>query len=396
MRITSVTPIPVTLPTEREPMSFLFVRVETDNGLVGWGEACDSYGCSFAGVLATAVTDAFAPLLVGQDIDSVELHAQRLRAWTRRRLGDDGVAGPARSAIEVALWDVVAQSAGRSVSHLLGRVRDRVAVYASGGFLEEGDVGWHLEQLEPLLSRGVTMVKLRVGPSWASDIATLAAVREALDPTIEMMIDGSEIFTLPTALEVAARLHDLGVRWFEEPIPQPERAAIERLVKRSPVPIAYGEHLYCFDDALDALRRHQLSVLQPDATTCGGITEARRIAQLGASFGARVVPHVCAGPIALAANLHVAASVATIRAIEYPPSLLGAWRSLGRGALVGVEAIVDGMLPVPAGPGLGVELAEDTAAAHGYHPPRRLAGVRDTQLSTVSSPLFPDRFAGDR
>ena len=77
-------------------MSFLFVRVETDAGLVGWGEACDSYACSFAGVLATVVTDAFAPLLIGQAVASPELHAQRLRAWTRRRLGDEGVAGPAR------------------------------------------------------------------------------------------------------------------------------------------------------------------------------------------------------------------------------------------------------------------------------------------------------------
>jgi L-alanine-DL-glutamate epimerase-like enolase superfamily enzyme len=247
-----------------------------------------------------------------------------------------------------------------------------------------------------LLERGVAMVKLRVGPGWADDLATLGAVREALDPGIEMMIDGSEIFTLPTALEVASRLHDLGVRWFEEPIPQPERAGIEELARRSSVPIAYGEHLYSFDEALDALRRGQLSVLQPDATTCGGIAEARRIAQLGASFGARVVPHVCAGPIALAANLHLAASLTTIRAIEYPPSLLSAWHSLGRGAPLGIEAIVDGMLPVPAGTGLGVGLAEETAAAHPYHPPRRLAGVRDTQPSTVSAPLFPDRFAGDR
>ena len=240
------------------------------------------------------------------------------------------------------------------------------------------------------------MVKLRVGPSWRDDLDKLATIRAALDPSIELIIDGSEIFTLPTALQVAARLHELGVSWFEEPLPQPERGAIEELVERSPTPIAYGEHLYSFEQAFDALRRRQLTVLQPDASTCGGIAEARRIALLGVTSGARVVPHVCAGPVSLAANLHLAASVPAIRAIEYPPSLMGAWRSLGRGAAFGVDEIIDGRIAVPQAPGLGVTLADDVAASHQYHPPRRLAGVKDTQSTVTATPLFPDRFAGDR
>jgi D-galactarolactone cycloisomerase len=383
MKITAVTPINVTFPFAREPLSFCYVRVDTDDGLVGWGEACDSYGCTFANVVGTAITDALAPLVVGEDLDTVEPLADRMRAWTRRRLGDQWVGVQARSAVEIALWDLVGKASGRSVASLLGQVRDRVTVYASSVFLEEGDASWHHDLLAPLLERGVRMVKVRIGPEWRHDLRTLAALRGLLDDSIELMIDGSEIFTLPTALAVADALADLGIMWFEEPLPQAQRAGIEELARRSRVPIAYGEHLYGRDDALDALRRGQMSVLQPDAATCGGIAEARHIAALATSYGARVVPHVAAGPIALAAGLHLAASVPHIRALEYPYPLAEAWTTLGVGAELSPAAIVDGSLAVPSGPGLGVDLDEAAAAARPYAPPGPRVGL-------------PDRFNGDR
>ena len=388
--IAAVEPVCVTFPLEREAMSYCFVRVTTGDGVVGWGEACDSYGCSFAGVVAAVVRDAYAPLLVGQSVVDVGVEplAERLRLLTRRRLGDVWVGAQARSAVELALWDVAGQVAGRSVSSLVGRVRDRVAVYASSVFLEEGDAAWHADLLAPVLDRGVTMVKVRVGPEWRADLDTLAELRTLLPPAIELMVDGSEIFTMPTALSVAQRLHDLGVLWFEEPLPQGARAGIESLVARSPVPVAYGEHRFGRDDALDALRRSQLSVLQPDASTCGGLSEARAMASAAASFGVRVVPHVCAGPVSLAANLHFAATVPAIRAIEYPYTMAPAWAALGVGASFAVDTIVDGTIGVPDAPGLGVALDESVAGANPYRPPGgRVAGTRGG---------LPDRFTGDR
>jgi D-galactarolactone cycloisomerase len=388
MIVTAVTPLTATFPFERDPLSYCFVRVETDTGLVGYGEACDSYGCSFAGVLAAVVDQALAPLVVGQEVDSVERLAERMRLFTRRRLGDAAIAPEARSAVEIALWDVLAQEAGRSVSSLLGRARDRVAVYASSVFLEEGPAAWHHELLSPLLDRGVTMVKVRVGPEWRPDLATLAELRGRLPDDVELMVDGSEIFTLPTSLEVAKRLGDLGVTWFEEPLPQNERAGIEQLAAGSPVAIAYGEHLYGNLDALEVLTRRQASVLQPDASTCGGIIEARRMAATGAYFGARVVPHVCAGPVALAANLHVVASTPVIRAIEYPYTMAPSWAAFAPGTPLGPDAIEAGTIAVPDGPGLGVVLDETAVRAHPYRPPGvRVAGSRGG---------LPDRFVGDR
>ncbi|MGD9703194.1 MAG: mandelate racemase/muconate lactonizing enzyme family protein [Acidimicrobiia bacterium] len=383
-----MTALPATLEAGRETMSFLFVRIDTDDGRSGTGEACDSYGCSYASVLAAVVEDVFAPLLVGRPVEAVEPLADRLRLITRRRLGDAWIAAQARSAVELALWDVVGRLHGRSVSAMIGRVRDEVEVYASSVFLEEGPASFHADLLAPLLARGVSKVKLRVGPDWATDLTTLGELRAMLDPTVQLMVDGSEIFTLPTALEVAEALHRIGVRWFEEPLPQSARAGIEALAAASRVPIAYGEHLFGTDEAIDAMRRGQLQVLQPDASTCGGLAEARRMAAAATSFGVRVVPHVCAGPISLAANLHLAATVPAIRLIEYPPSLADAWSTFGRGVDFGTDAITDGMLAVPSGPGLGVELDEQAVCHHPYRGPQaRVAG-------TVGG--LPDRFVGDR
>jgi D-galactarolactone cycloisomerase len=386
--VTSLTPLTATFPFERDPLSYCFVRIETDTGLVGYGEACDSYGCSFAGVVAAAIEQALAPLVVGQELDAVERLAERMRLFTRRRLGDAGVAPMARSAIEIALWDVAGQSAGRSVSSALGRVRDRVDVYASSVFLEEGPASWHLDLLAPLLDRGVRMVKVRVGPAWRPDLAVLASLRDLLPGEVEVMVDGSEIFTLPTALEVARRLADLGVMWFEEPLPQQERPGIEQLASRSPVAIAYGEHLYSAVEAIEVLTRGQASVLQPDASTCGGIGEARRMAATAVAFGARVVPHVCAGPVSLVANLHVAASSPAIRAVEYPFTMAPAWAAFAPTVPLGPEAIVDGAIAVPDAPGLGIGIDEAAVATHPYRPPGvRVAGTRAG---------LPDRFGGDR
>lgn len=387
MLISSVRPVLATYPIAREPLSYCYVRVESTEGLVGWGEACDSFGCTYAGVVGKAVEDAFAPLVVGQDLVAVEPLAERMRLFTRRRLGDQWVAAHARSAVEMALWDLLAKAKGCSVSTLLGRVRDRVEIYASHTFMEEGDAAWHLRLLEPLLARGVGMVKLRIGPRWLDDLRVIEAVRAGLPEGVDVTVDGSEIFTVPTALEVARAFRDLGVRWFEEPVPQVRRRGIDELVRRSPVAIAYGEHLFGVEDALDALERGPIGVLQPDAATCGGIGVARAMAQLGAAFGARVVLHHAAGPVSLAANLHVAATVHGVQAVEYSHMLAPGWE-LGTGAGFGLDAIRDGTLPVPDDPGLGVGIDEELAAKYPYRiDPTRVAGSRAG---------LPDRFVGDR
>lgn len=388
MRIESIRPITCTFGTDREQMSFCFVEVITDDGLTGWGEACDSYGCSYASVVASVITDVYAPLVIGETLIAPEPIIERIRLFTRRRLGEPWVAAQARSAIEIALWDVVGQRAELPVNQVIGAMKSSVAVYASSAFLEEGPVAHHMGILQPLLDRGVRHVKVRTGPEWQADLDTLADLRRELGPEIELMIDASETYTLPTARELALALDALDVRWLEEPLPQGERAGIEALVQHSPVPIAYGEHLYGLDEAIDAMRRRQLDVLQPDASTTGGIGAARQMAHAAVGFGVRVVPHVCAGPVSLAANLHMATTVPGIRLIEYPPTLIPVWERFGTGAVLGPDAIVDGHLAAPTAPGLGVGIDLTAANAHPYLPP----GTRVAGTTTG----LPDRFVGDR
>jgi D-galactarolactone cycloisomerase len=387
-RIAEVVARAATVDLGREAMSFLFVQVSTDDGVVGVGEACDSYGCSYASVVATVVEDVFAPLLLGQPFSAVEPLVEGLRLSTRRRLGETWISAHARSAVELALWDALGRLAGRSVSAMIGRMRDEVEVYASSVFLEEGPASFHLQLLDPLLAQGVTKVKVRLGPDWRRDLDTLGELRAALHPGVEVMVDGSESFTLPTAQEIARQLQALGVTWFEEPLPQTARQGIEALAAASPVPIAYGEHLFGLDEAIEAMQRRRLHVLQPDASTCGGLAEARRMAAAATAFGVRVVPHACAGPISMAANLHLAATVPGIRLLEYPSGLAEAWSTFGEGFDLGPKVIVGGRLPVPDGPGLGIELDEGAVARHPHRPPgRRVVG-------TVHG--LPDRFVGDR
>ena len=299
--------------------------------------------------------------------DSAPAIAERLTLATRRRLGTGWAAGQARAAIELAVWDIVGKRAGMSVSQLIGSHRDRVEVYASIGFLEEGPAQQHLDGIAPLLDRGVSKVKTRIGPDWRRDLATLTELRGLLGD-VEMMIDGSETFTVATAAIIADRARRTRRHVVRGADPQPAHAGIAALAARSPVPIAYGEHMYGLAEAIDAMRGNELLVLQPDASTCG-LSEARAMAAAAAGFGVRVVPHVCAGPIALAANLHLAATVPAIRLVEYPLFLAGAWERFGRGAALGIDAIVDGHLPVPTGPGLGVDLDEEAAASSPYQPP---------------------------
>ena len=360
----------------------------TDAGVTGWGEACDSYGCSYASVVAARSRRPSLPSWWGQRLDAVEPLAERLRLVARRRLGEGWVAAHARSALELALWDIAGRAAGRSVSAMIGRVRDSVEVYASSVFLEEGTAAFHLDLLDPLLSRGVTWVKLRVGPDWAADLATLTEIRSKLGADIRLMVDGSEIFTLPTAGQIARELGALGVEWFEEPLPQGAHAGIETLAAASAVPIAYGEHLFGADDAIDAMRAAHAAHPAARRLHLRRAGRGRRAAMAAAGFGVRVVPHVCAGPVSLAANLHLAATVPAIRLIEYPPAVARAWSTFAHDARARPRGH---RRRPPAGPGR-TRASASSWTRRPWPPPLPSTWAR--VAGTVAG--LPDRFVGDR
>lgn len=366
-----------------QPLNFLFVRVETDEGIVGYGEVCDSYGCNYPLAVRALIEEALGPLLINEDPLSVERLLFKMRGWTRRRLGDQGVVVQAISGVEVALWDLLGKIEGKPVSRLMGRFRNRVAVYASGTLLAEGPAEWHLELFRPCLSRGVRAIKVRMGLNFKRDLKTLYALRSLLGDEIQIMVDGGEHYTATTALEIANALKDIDVRFFEEPIPQCDREGIARLVEKSPVPIAYGEHLFLVHDFQDCLMRRRADVIQPDAAICGGISEARRIAALAETFGAPVAPHSAAGPVALAANLHLSASIPSLLMLEYTFTLDRLWREMLREPVLSPETLQEGQLLVPNEPGLGLSIDETVWSLYPYQAHKPVKSMPSWSLGQV-------------
>ena len=374
MRIASAEAVGFTFEHAREPLSYCLMRVTTDDGIVGWGEACDSFGLTYASVVEAAVADAFSPLLVGEELDSIDRLMHKLRSWTRRRLGHTWVASQALSGLELAMQDALGKARGEPVALMLGGSLDPVPVYASSVFLGEGDPDWHVELLGPLLRAGVRGVKVRIGVDWQSDLETLAGLRERLDPAVDLMIDGNENFTVETALVVAGRLAELGIGWFEEPVLQESPVAMDAMAARSPVPLACGEHLFGLAEFEEAIRRNWASFLQPDASTCGGLAEGMRIAAAGHRAGVRVVPHSAAGPVALAAGLHLAAASPTIDLLEYPYPLAECWATIAPGCPLVPDRVVDGALTPPDVPGLGIDIDFEAVRSRPYQAPAPRTG----------------------
>jgi D-galactarolactone cycloisomerase len=362
MKLVALKPVPVSYVADSDDpsrylrgkrLSFLLVRVEAEDGTAGYGEVCDSFCCNYPASVSAVIEEAIAPLIVGKSLGSVDDSVSDARRATRRRLGDHGIVVQALSGVEIALWDLKGKLAGKPVYELLGAPPSDVPVYASGSFLDEGGVEWHARYFEPLLQRGVKAIKVRLGADYQPQLQTLDELCRALGDGVRIMVDGNEFFTLNQALEIARTLADLNVYFFEEPIAQCEREAIATLVRRSPVPIAYGEHLFLVHDFADCLQHRRANYLQPDASICGGIGEGLRIAEHARSHGIAVAPHSAAGAVSLAANLHMAAAMGTVEMLEYSFPLAHFWQEMASPGF-DFSDIHNGRISLPQGPGLGV------------------------------------------
>ncbi len=365
MRIVSLRPLPLAYTFSADDpsrylrgkrLNFLLVCAEAEDGTVGYGEVCDSFCCNYPSSVAAVLEEALVPQVVGKDLGNVDELVRNTRLATRRRLGDSGLAVQALSGVEIALWDLRGRLADQPICSSFGSSRMQVPLYASGSFLDEGGAEWHVGYFEPLLQRGVSAIKVRLGADYEPQLRTLRDLRRALGDGLRIMVDGNEFFTLDQALDIGKALADLNVSFFEEPIAQCEHEQIAALVEQSAVPIAYGEHLCLVSGFADCLHNRRAHCLQPDASICGGMSEGIRIGQLATDHGVRVAPHSAAGPVSLAANLLMAAGIKTIEAFEYSFPLCPMWRDT---AGFSIDDIRDGHLALPQGAGLGVQLRGD-------------------------------------
>ena len=379
-RVTRLSTIPISVPLDPprggsgHPLGPTFlthciVKIETDGGVTGYGEISDAWGCEYAKVADALVSEAIARFVVDQDPRRPDAIIARARAWLRRRQGLVWLVSHALSGVEIALWDIAGKLADRAAHELLGSGAAPVRVYAGGNFLSQGSAEVHRAHFEPFLAKGVTAAKVRLGASWEQELETLAKLRQLFGPNTAIFIDGNEAFSPKTARRIAPRLAELGVGFFEEPCPRDDTAGLAQLVAESPVPIAYGEHVFGVSGFLELFEDRVADVWQPDAAVCGGMSELRRIAALAGARNVRLSPHSAGTPIGLAANLHAATGAPTLTWLEMSARMDDLVPAFVGGDSVSTRMIVDGTLRPPQGPGIGIEPAPDIAERFPYRTP---------------------------
>jgi L-alanine-DL-glutamate epimerase-like enolase superfamily enzyme len=370
VRITAIDPIALGYRKSDPPMArnFAVVRVETDAGYVGWGEASTNWGHSYPTVFQAAVRDVCAAPLLGTDPTDVRGRVGQLHVLLDGYLGWEGLTSQVIGAIEIACWDILGQAAGLPLHRLLGAANRELRLYGTGTTMFEETAGYHAHYFDEALAHGFRGFKVRLGRSVADDVATVAAVREHVGPEAFIGIDSYWFHDPRTALEVATALGPLKVGFFEEPVPQMRVDELAWLTARSPIPIAVGERVYS-PAQFDAIARAgAANVFQPDASICGGIGACMEIATLAAHRGIAVYPHV-GGPtiVGLAANLHWAVA-ADVPWMEYD---IDPWQPLVTeigGPAIGLGDIAGGVIAPPDAPGLGVSLPDDVAERFPYVP----------------------------
>lgn len=298
----------------------LLVRVQTEDGVVGWGEAKAPVAPRVA---AAIVEDLLAPIAVGSRLDEISVTWERMYAAMRVRGHDTGFFVEAISGVDIALWDAWGHVLGQPIWALLGgRFREAVPVYASGipaASSASGEEGIEAvrRQAHELRQRGYQAIKVAIGVEPAGDVASVRAVREELGDDCDVYADAAGAYDVYQALALGKELEELGVGWLEMPIPPENIGGYAQLARALDIPLAL-DSIATRHRALQFLRVEALHVLQPDVCRAGGITETMRIAALADAFGAQTTPHVSIGSaVHFAASLHLALAIPNFAVLEH-------------------------------------------------------------------------------
>jgi D-arabinonate dehydratase/D-galactarolactone cycloisomerase len=331
----------------------VLVRVETADGVVGWGECKAPVA---ARVTAALVEELLVPLVVGSPLDEIAVTWERMYAAMRVRGHDSGFWLEAIAGVDIALWDAWGRTLGQPVHKLLGGAfRVGVPVYASG--IPAGpDRAKVRDQAQALRDKGWTAAKVAIGTRPDHDLASVEEVAAVLST---VYADAAGQYDVRQALRVGRGLEALGVGFFEMPVPPEQIADYRTLAERLDLPLALDSLANRYQ-ALEFLRAGALHVLQPDVCRAGGITETMRIAALADAFGAQATPHVSIGSaVHFAASLQCAAALPNLDVMEH-------W--VGENPLAAIAS--DGVPPlpgpagpmarsVPSAPGLGITVDEE-------------------------------------
>jgi galactonate dehydratase len=349
--------------------NWLFVRVDTDEGIHGVGEGTLNALTRTVGAAIEELREQY----IGLDPTQVERLLQRM---VRDPYSEGGqVQMTAAAAIEIACWDIVGKSVGLPVHALLGgRMRGQVPVYANGWYRVERtpeafataargvvELGYRALKFDPFGS--AWRVQERLEEDLSIDI--VAAVRDAVGPAVELMIEGHSRFSVATALRIADRLAPFRPTWFEEPVPHQHIGAVVEVARRSPVPIATGESFSSTHQFAELLAHDAVHILQPEPLFVGGLWRTRQIAAMADAHYAVVAPHNAQGPVCGAVSVQLGACIPNFLVMETFEEFNASWT---RELVDHPVRVIDGEVAVPDRAGLGIDLDWERLDAHPYEP----------------------------
>ena len=364
MKITDV----ITLVMGTSWRNLTFVKVETDEGLTGISEVRMN---NRTDALVAYIDGAKRRHVIGSDPFNTEDLYQRMFRDDYGRAGE--IVATGISVVEIACWDIIGKALDQPVYRLLGGAcRDKIKAYANGWYRVERTPEEFHDAAKIVLEKGYKALKF--DPFGAGfyelsyeeklkSVSLVEAVRDAVGPDVEILVEMHGRFSPYTAIEIASELEQFKPSWVEEPVPPDNIAALAKASDSINLPVATGERLHNKYEYRELINLQAADILQPDITQTGGFLETKKIAGMGDMCYMTIAPHNVGGPVSTATALHFAACTTNFKIQEHFNDFSEAWV---KEAATGCPEVVDGYFSLPDGPGLGMELNEDLIAQHPY------------------------------
>ena len=368
MRITKATPY-LCFPGSRK--NWLFVKTETDEGITGWGE-CYTHLDRDRNIFT--IVEELSRYLVDRDPFKIKSFTYFAYVdFAKKRGSIDFFA--AVSGIEMALWDIVGKALNTPVYKLLGgAMHDKLRLYANGWFYKSASSEEVAEQAQKMVERGFTGLKIDPLPdAWNMFLSPeeeqyaidrIKAIREAVGPKVDLMMDCHRRLSAYDALHLAERIEEYNLYWYEEPVSSKNLPLLAETKNKVKMRVVTGEELYTKAEFRQCFESHCTDTINPDLCNCGGILELKEIAAMAEIYYVSVAPHNCNSSfLATAAMAHACAGMPNFLIAEYFVNL-----EQGRDLVSTPLKIENGYLILPKGPGLGVEIDEKAIKEHPYLP----------------------------
>jgi len=348
--------------------NWLFLRVDTDEGVHGIGEGTLGH---FSKTVEAAIHE-MKHLILGLDVFQVETIVQRM---VRDVFADGGqIKMCAISAIEMACWDLIGKALGQPVYNLLGGCcRDKVRAYANGWYRCPRTPEAFAAKAREVVALGYTAMKFDpFGAAWRRmtrveedlSIDIVAAVREAVGPTVDLIIEAHGRFGVATAIHIGKRLEPMSPAWYEDPVPHRNPQATTEVARHLEIPVGTGESLSSKQQFVELLRDDAIDVVTIEPLHLGGILGSRKIADLVDAHYGVIVPHSAQGPICTLACLQIDTCTPNFYMQEYFDQFNVGWE---KDLLTWNPRLIDGCLELPTTPGLGADMNLEVVKEHPYH-----------------------------